>query len=122
MKGFQSREFKEIQTYWYGRLKDEGFDDIEDTNSPMEKLKSWHSFRFTHDDLDHFETRRAYYDRALEFLHSHSFESERDMSVWALHCEGVSIRNIALKLSIKQYQAHRVIIACSDLILCGEDS
>lgn len=87
---------KDLISHWYKRLKDEGFEDIEDTNSPNGMLKSWHHFRFQAQyDPDTFSAREKYYQLATHFLHSHTFHSELERQVWFLHSEGKSVREIA---------------------------
>ncbi len=82
-------ECKALQTHFYKKLKEENFEDIEDTHRLDRLLKSWHSFKFTanHD-------AENYYSAALEVLHSYPFEKPVHRFIWELHCEGKSKREI----------------------------
>ena len=78
MRKSRRREtFKQLEARWYRRLKDEGFDDIEDTSRPERPLKSWHSFRFggrrwngrgNNYDPTHIPSTQEYYRLATLFL------------------------------------------------------
>jgi uncharacterized protein YdaT len=107
----RDRTFKKLQAEWYKKLKDEGFKDIEDTNSENEFLKDWHSsyFQTRHTPLD-FEANAEYYRRATALLNGYEFASELERSVWALHSDGVSLRKIAAKLEIKVWLAHNIVV------------
>lgn len=87
---------KELQNHWYQKLKENGFNDIEDTSSPREMLKSWHSTLFIHRyEKERFTARQQYFEIVTQFLHSHEFESELEREIWFLHSEGKSLREIA---------------------------
>lgn len=89
-------DLKTLQDEWYARLKAEGFNDIEDTNSPRQMLKSWHSTLFIHRfDKERFNARQQYFEMATHFLHSFKFASALERHIWELHADGKSLREIA---------------------------
>lgn len=40
------KTFEQLERFWYERLREEGFQDIEDTSNVFRPLKAWHSHRF----------------------------------------------------------------------------
>lgn len=87
---------KSLQDEWDQKLRDSGFEDIEDRHSPREMLKTWHSTQFARRfNKERFDARRDYFDRATHFLHSHPFRSVLEKTIWELHSEGKSLREIA---------------------------
>lgn len=92
-------DLKVLKKIWYKKLKDSGFQDIEDINSPRELLKTWHSNYFMRKYTpDEFEAKASYYRRCSHFLYDYSFDSDRERLVWELHSEGLSFRDIAKRL------------------------
>jgi hypothetical protein len=108
---------KQLTKTWYKKLKDTGFEDIEDTNSKREMLKTWSS-RFiknhtpptgsqvsaiTEDEVAACmtlnEAKAEFYRLAEHFLNSHTFNSKLEKAIWALRSEGASYRTIAKTLS-----------------------
>lgn len=91
---------KELIRFWYQRLREEGFEDIEDTDSPRQLLKEWHSTKFLdHADGVRSSARQKYYEMATHFLHAHQFESEMEYTIWEMHSNGLSLRKIAKEVS-----------------------
>lgn len=125
MNQFQTKKFRQLQKVWYLKLEETGFEDAEDTNSENEFLKTWHSSYFqTKYDPHSFESKRDYYDCALEFLHrnyqNHQyglFEYNQESRIWELHCEGLSLREIARKLTITVYQVNKVVTSLKQKML-----
>lgn len=97
MKFYQTRAFKALDAKWQKKLSAEGFDDIEDRDSPREMLKAWHGTVFKNNlTPDQFLARQEYYTQARSFLEHYKFKSPLDKRIWRLHSEGLSYRNIAL--------------------------
>lgn len=100
----KSQTLKEQQQIWYKKLKDEGFEDIEQDET---HLKVWTSSSFYRrvktdgsyidDDKNRlfWDTKAEYYRRAGQFLYEYSFECEYDRKVWELHSEGLSCQEIS---------------------------
>lgn len=81
---------------WYEKLKDSGFDDIENPFKDDQNIKAWHSFDFAAIDPIYFEAKAEYYLKASKLLHrDDTFYSKTERHIWELHCEGVSCRKIA---------------------------
>lgn len=105
------KEFKKLQADWDAKLKESGFEDAETRDG---NLKTWHKY----DVLDRFsredgETKMEYFAAAGRFLHDYQFESLSERTVWQLHCEGLSIRQIlkAIKDSkVKsKWKVHQIV-------------
>jgi hypothetical protein len=106
------------QAYWYGRLKEEGFKDIEDPRTRT--LKSWSSqidFEAMpkkarsgekpygpYTSLAWKQSQEMYYRMAGFFMNEHKFEGSLDKKIWYKHTEGRTQRSIGdeLGLTVKQ--------------------
>ncbi len=87
---------KALQDEWDRILKASGFEDIEDRNSPNEMLKTWHSSHFARRyNPETFEAKKVYFDDATEFLNTYKFKTRLERTIWELHTEGRSLREIA---------------------------
>ena len=104
MNPFKSPEFKELERLWYDKLKEEGFQDIEESPDKAERgsgermLVRSHSADFKRVPRSNIESSYEYYYFASQFLlHENGFKNEKHRKVWELHCEGVPEREIAEK-------------------------
>lgn len=105
------KEFKKLQADWDAKLKESGFEDIERNHTFLK--------RFHKDDmLDTFSnhdgaTRMEYFAAAGRFLYDYQWESLVDRTVWELHCQGLSVREIARALKgteVKsKWKAHQIV-------------
>jgi len=96
----KSKEFQDLKDEWYGKLKDEGFNDIEQDE---QNLKQWASSAFKHNyDKAIFEAREIYYRLAGRFLYDNEFCNEYEKFIWTHHSQGISIRNIIKLLKSKK--------------------
>lgn len=101
---------KELEKIWNKKLKDSGFIDIEDTNSPLRLLKKWHSNYFYRNySPEVFEARYDYFRITSQFLHYHSFESQLERQVFELHTEGLSYREIGAKMGINKDKVNKIV-------------
>lgn len=101
-------DFKTLQKHWYKKLKEVGFEDIEDTNSPREYLKTWHSTYFIHRyTKETFEAKAEYYRMACHFLYEYDFENNLDRIIWELHSDGKSFRDISIHLKKNKIHANK---------------
>lgn len=90
-----SKEFLALQDKWYKKLEKQGFDEIEQPNG---MLKAWHSYTFMRQDDESVHAgpaRQEYYRLAGQFLHDHDFDNAIEKKAWELHCDGLSIEDIA---------------------------
>lgn len=95
----KSSEFKKLKAKWYKKLKENGFDDIEQDE---DNLKVWSFKLFTvQRNLTLFSAKEEYYRWAGQFLHEHPFTNEFDKEVWSLHAEGQSNEKITKLLKSK---------------------
>ena len=91
------------------KLKEDGFKDIENVDSPLEFLKTWDSTYFI-DKTDTFAETDEYYRTARALLVTHEFESDLEMVIWELHTEGLSVRDIEAKIiADKLYAWHNLL-------------
>jgi hypothetical protein len=92
------RAFKKLEARWYKKLKDAGFDDIEDSTRPGRPLHAWHSFRF-YSQNTRSENAELYYQMAAHLLLEFKFENTTHQRIWELHADGWSKRQIEKEIS-----------------------
>ena len=112
MNPFKTKKFKDLQKKWYSKLKEEGFKEIEDTNSDKEFIKTWDSKYFSikyKASPDAYEAKAEYYRAATSFLESHQFKDVIEKEVWSMHAEGFSLRDTATELKIKIWVARMIV-------------
>ena len=100
---FKTKDFKKLFAEWNKKLIDSGFDEIEDFSNEEVRLKSWHSHKWI---LGTAPERRieaeSYYEKAQELLNNgFEFSCDLDLRIWQLHCQGLSIRQIAEIIDIQ---------------------
>ncbi len=108
----KSKDFQALQKTWYKKLKQEGFEDIEQADG---HLKLWSAYYFrskykTDGDVLFQQAKEEYYRLARQFLHEKSFEDIRTKRIWELHSEGMSIRNIVKVLKQEGHVAYKNIV------------
>lgn len=118
MSLYQSQKFKQLQKTWYQKLKEDGFEDIEDTTNDKGHLFTWHSAYFhSRYTPDAYAAKQDYYRLADAFNSRYEFESEQQKDIWHLHAEGQSLRNIATTLNISVYHVHKVVKLLTTIML-----
>jgi hypothetical protein len=103
----QSKEFVELQEQWYKKLKDSGFNDIEQDENYL-LTSAYNMFNPNRNKVgsiqgvvDRMNSKAEYYRLAGHFLHEFKFPTELEKEIWDLHSQGISHRNIILKLKQK---------------------
>ena len=98
---FKSREFNVLLAEWNKRLEAEGFVDIETTDLPVRTLNAWHNHRWRRKSLsrERFQDIEEYFQLATELIELFPFESETHRHIWILHCEGKTVRQIAMEIN-----------------------
>lgn len=88
-----------LRKIWYKKLKDDGFEDIENTDLPEPDLKAYHApyFQYFYDPFV-FQMQQEYYRRAGLFLNQFKFKNKTEREIWRLHSEGISLRKISNSL------------------------
>lgn len=91
----KKRSFKEEQAYWYGKLAQKGFDDIEDNNDMLKVWSSSVARAFK-------EPQAEYYRLASQFLYDYKWDCKENELIWHLHSEGFSLTRISIRTGIKR--------------------
>lgn len=104
----KSKAFRDLKSEWDKKLKDSGFKDIE---HPDGRLELW-TTEFFRNRLNKFgaafqESKQEYYRLAGQFLYDHPFADDLERSIWELHSEGLSIRDITKALKDKGVKTYR---------------
>jgi hypothetical protein len=96
---YNSKEFKKLQSKWYKKLADAGFEDIEQEDG---NLKRWASSVFkSRYDPTLFAAKEEYYRLAGQFLHDHVFDTRVEKMIWERHTAGISQEDIHLQLKAR---------------------
>jgi hypothetical protein len=95
------KEFEELKKFWYKTLKDTGFEDAEDSKGQLKKHASsmWAPSRVYNSGLTFLkiDTITKYYSFARSFCTDYENFKKDEKTIWELHVDGISTRNIALK-------------------------
>lgn len=89
--GQKKTEYERIRDVWYKKLKDSGFEDIEQPGGSINSGVP-RSMNFQEEDLR--QITQDYYCMAYHFLNSYEFDSELERVIWDYHTNGLSLRNI----------------------------
>ncbi len=100
-----SKDFKKLQKQWYSKLKDDGFQDIEQDE---DNLIQWHSKLFVKTRRDIVtDSKEEYYRLAGHFLYDFKFKTRLEKTIWKYHAEGMSIQKITDLLKDEGYKVYR---------------
>lgn len=91
MKYYETKEFLKLQRIWKKKLKASEFKDIE-RNEHQLSMYSYQVFQ------SYSPFIQDYYSKALDFLHTFSFNSDLDRFIWSNHAAGLSCRDISTLL------------------------
>ena len=101
---FKGPKFKALQAQWRQLLRESGFKDIEDEEGRLIDHKSpCHISRLIGFRAGIWEDVRAYYYWASDMARRGQFQDDRDRTIWILHSEGYSSRQIAQHVKLKQW-------------------
>ena len=89
-------EYEKQKAFWYKKLKEAGFEDIE---SDENNLKSWSSKLARKNPPEIWQAKATYYSMARSFLNSHTFQNNLDKIIWEYHTEAISVRDIVETLN-----------------------
>ena len=114
-------DFESIQKFWYQKLKDSGFEDIEKIQRDHRfVLKNHHSHYL---NLKYTRTRnqsnRFYYEISNQILNDYPFKCEKEKLIWEHHNDGKSIRKISKELSISCWKVFKTLKEIRKSILVG---
>lgn len=107
-KPFQTPEFKKLFKEWNEKLKESGFEEIENFNLPEPTLIDWHALRFKKIQGDEISLAGKYFELALNVLRTHEFETGTHRLIWELHCHGKSIREISGIVNLNRFRRDMV--------------
>jgi len=113
-------EFKNLQTLWYEKLQQTGFEDIENRS---ENLKQWNNnfFRNRFSPIS-YQQALLYYEKAMEFLLPQDIlcligirihfmiQNPVHKKIWELHSQGMTERKISAQIKVyKKSMVHYII-------------
>jgi hypothetical protein len=92
-----SKEFQSLKDKWYLKLEQSGFQDIEFYNG--EGMLRYDGYYFQDEYTpDQFLEKKKYFEQAKELLQRDIFLNKIERSIWELHSNGCSIKNIIVTL------------------------
>lgn len=119
------KSYKDLKDVWYKKLKAKGFEDIENTNNPNLPLKEWHALKANAKRYRRIKDTNSEYQRlidnfinhptfkeACDFVTRHGnsqFESHQAKTIWLFHTEGLTIRNIAMRMDVSKSPVQEII-------------
>jgi hypothetical protein len=112
-KTFQSRQFKTLRDEYYALLKEQGFEDIEDVDSPNEFLLQWTQETYREDKAEYFKM-------ATDFFNQYPFANDKEKRIWEMHAEGMTIREISGAFLVHGYSVtnvHKIIKKLKTMML-----
>ncbi len=83
-------DYKTLRALWYKKLKDEGFEDLEQADGNLRTWSVWFSRTNT---PEVFQAKQTYFYLATQFLSDYTFENKTERTIWEYHSESVSIRD-----------------------------
>lgn len=101
---------KSLQSVWYQKLKDEGFDDIETSFQ-------FHSSYFKDLAPKLMLEKEAYFSKASSFLNDFEFYSQLERDVWEMHSKGDTIREISSKLQTSVGNTQGIVSRLRNIML-----
>lgn len=100
MKFWATPKFQKLQARWYKKLAEFGFYDIEiNPNNLREDTAR----------VADADAIKQYYRQASDYLHTATFNTEREQEMWQLHCEGLSLREIGLEVCLSKSTVQRYL-------------
>lgn len=91
---FQTKQYLRLEQKWYEKLYESGFRDIEDSSKPSRPLRVWHNLKFKSTNITTRVNCEEYFNDAKELLNTFKFKNSTHRHIWALHCQGLSKRQI----------------------------
>lgn len=122
MAKLSKSEFKEIQNYWYQRLADEGFVDIENSSKKQDPFRIPHRHDKTFQNSQVWaDSKKEYYEFATDFLNEHTFKTKLDQIIWEYHVNLITVRGISrllaeLGMFMSKDTIHRKIVKLREIM------
>ena len=117
--------FKKLQKYWYKKLADSGFEDIEDTDNDTLKRFSLALARSKSSrpcpnneryerEMTRYRANQEFYTLCRHFLHSPEFETlvakrPKYRKAWEMYCEGTILQVIADEIKMHRCSVRYIV-------------
>lgn len=99
---------EKLKAKWNKKLADSGFEDIENADGSLKPEVDYRSMDSTRGDILH-DGRQEYYSIAQDFLNRGKFATLLDYTIWKLHAEGMSYRDIGNELKLTFYKVRSTV-------------
>lgn len=104
----RSKKFKALFRDWNEKLEKSGFKDIENMRYAEPKLKVYERASFSSVCPSVAASTLNYYTQAEALLEVYPFQNPIHKTIWQLHSDGLSIREIATLLNSDKYKKSNV--------------
>jgi len=95
---------EKLKRKWNKKLIESGFYDIENEDGSFKNEIHSRTVDYALKDA-----REEYYYKAQDFLNSGKFANLLEYTVWKMHAEGISYRNIAKELGLTFFKIQRTV-------------
>lgn len=102
---------KKLIAEWNKKLRDDGFKDIESPIAKRIHSKDSTWYFESQWDATTFARIQRYYQLAGRHLHTYKWDSIKDKTVWRLHADGYTVREIEDKTGISRMTVQRLLEA-----------
>lgn len=99
---------EKLKAEWNKKLKDSGFEDIERADGTLKPEVDYRSLDGTRGN-GLKDARQEYDDIVQHFLNHGNFTNLVDYTVWKLHSEGMSYRDISNELKLTFYRVRSTV-------------
>jgi hypothetical protein len=99
---------EKLKAKWNKKLADSGFIDIERPDGSLKPEVDYRSLDSTRGDGLQ-DGRQEYYAIVQDFLNRGKFATLMDYTVWKLHAEGLSYRDIGNELKLTFYRVRNIV-------------
>jgi hypothetical protein len=125
---FRTTGFKALQAHWYQKLRESGFVDIESEDARHDTRPGFDRGGYGVSKTRGSNASRSevcaqaayrYFELALHLLESFAFESELQRSIWRMHCQGFSLRQISQTVRKDKDHVHGVVKTLKSRMMNG---
>lgn len=107
MNQWESKAFKKLQSEWYKKLKDTGFQDAEEIVGGEQKLKQNAPNVYRQADPVYIESKARYFELLTQHVASYRFSEPIDRTIMGLKSQGFKISEICSRLKQMGVPKHR---------------
>lgn len=101
----KTKQFKDLQSKWYNKLKKSGFEDLEQGEKLLRYDGDWFH---KHIDTLKYENTTMFFERCMQFGNTMK-AIKRDKKIWGYFCEGRTLMEIEKLVDLKKSRIAEII-------------